>query len=530
MDSRFCYPRMLACLALFYCTHFSLAAQESEDVLFFDASANQTSTSEGGGAIWSFESNEWRWWLRGAKSVNISPDGGTVLYTYNGNLYSLGINETSGRKLIAEGPGNGQAPSHPKWSPLCDRISYVIEDTLYIAETDGSSAQSIYEWRNNWQYRDRDYAWSPDGERIVLVGSEKDAFGNVVRRSYKSGDYEVSNVGLNQLVVLDISSGLQTPLLLSEFIWGQSMENFRERANYYSPKWSPDGKKIAIEVYRVTNDFDGHNVNVVQNVAIIPAAGGSLEYVTDFPLLERDSLEVSHISAWPAAWSPDSSKLAYFYYRVSDLDNSGTYITDFENPPARINRFTSRYTQWITLNGNGAKFTVSVPDEVYKPEDIIEATIRIRSLEDEPVTIMLDDPILSVELDGVLMVDEEEVNLGPYVLSRENPTVEIKVLMLAESRDIVDIFASGTLTDSTGTEFILVDSETVVIEPLTTEIKITPEETGALSWRRSATRETPLFPRTNKKSGLIVSRFRLQLQIERAEKSRNWISSEVMTC
>jgi Tol biopolymer transport system component len=140
---------------------------------------------------------------------------------------------------------------HPDWSPDGQHVVFVVQQTerMWIAHLDGTGSTPITQCDTGGC----DYpAWSPDGTRIAFSRYEPGVEGPPSALSIQ---------------VLDLASGavstvvrLERPLLVDV------------------PRWSPDGAELVVGVDRF--DDDGYETGAT--IAIVPATGGPLRYLTDF--------------------------------------------------------------------------------------------------------------------------------------------------------------------------------------------------------------------------------------------------------
>jgi Tol biopolymer transport system component len=142
---------------------------------------------------------------------------------------------------------------HPDWSPDGQHVVFVVQQTerMWIAHLDGTPSTPI----TLCDTGGCDYpAWSPDGGRIAYSRYEPGVDGPPSALSIQ---------------VLDLASGdistvirLERPLLVDV------------------PRWSPDGTELVVGVDRF--DDDGYETGAA--IAVVPASGGELRYLTEFEL------------------------------------------------------------------------------------------------------------------------------------------------------------------------------------------------------------------------------------------------------
>lgn len=166
-----------------------------------------------------------------------------------GGIFVLRPDGTGATRLATDAlPG---VHKHPDWSPDGRRVVFIDDRTeqMWIAHLDGSPTTSVAAC----DAPGCDYpAWSPDGSKIAFS-------------RYEAGDF-VGPAAL-AILVLDVASGevdevvrLERPLLVD------------------APRWSPDGASLVVQVDRM--DDAGNETGAA--IAVVPASGGELRYLTDF--------------------------------------------------------------------------------------------------------------------------------------------------------------------------------------------------------------------------------------------------------
>src|SRR5882672_5749586 len=99
-------------------------------------------------------------------SVDLSPDGRTIVFDLFGDLYSLPV--TGGTALrLTSGPA---FDAQPRFSPDGKRIVFVSDrdgaDNIWMADADGRHLRAITRERNQSFVSP---GWSPDGKSIVVT-------------------------------------------------------------------------------------------------------------------------------------------------------------------------------------------------------------------------------------------------------------------------------------------------------------------------------------------------------------------------
>ncbi len=258
--------------------------------------------------------------------VSISPDGQRVVWIessvkndseYSHTVYVADLKSETPPQRV--GPGDPRAEfgtSTVTWSPDSKEFAYIVEigsvgqSELRIASADGSKSRSVATLKGGVNSP----RWSPDGRNIALLYSEA--------APAASGTDRVVNVGKEyqqqRLVLVDAKSGgvrLLSPadLFIYEYDWspenrqiaitaapccsgakGQGGDNwwtaelyrldvdsgnavsiFKPKLQIASPKWSPDGSRIAF-VGGLMSDF----IAPGGDLFVISAGGGEPRNVT----------------------------------------------------------------------------------------------------------------------------------------------------------------------------------------------------------------------------------------------------------
>ncbi|HEV8482417.1 MAG TPA: amidohydrolase family protein [Blastocatellia bacterium] len=230
-------------------------------------------------------------------SLDVSPDGQTIVFDLLGDIYTLPVSGGTARRII----GGLSFESQPKFSPDGKKIAFLSDrsgaENVWIADADGQNPKPLTKGRNQAFCSP---AWTPDGQ-YVIVSKSGDAIGTFHLFMYhKDGGTGVS-VGPPPPPPPQPGSGAppQPP-----------------QQNKLGAVASPDGRFI---YYGVRT--------------------GSFNYNAQFPIwqiarFDRDTSETATItnaqgSAMRPSLSPDGKKIVYATryelgtaLRVRDLDTS----------------------------------------------------------------------------------------------------------------------------------------------------------------------------------------------------------------
>jgi Tol biopolymer transport system component len=198
--------------------------------------------------------------------VGATAGGGRGLYVMNA--------DGSGKRLLVQEKAPVGSSGRPSWSPDGKRLVFVGSQissyALYVVRSDGSGLRRLAGEIGS------DPAWSPDGKRIALA----------------------SDVG--QLILIDLQ-GRVVDALTSE---GVCVE---------WPAWSPDGTRLAY-VASGSDCFGDSSI-----IRVVDADGGNDETLTHPPDGVYDEAP---------AWSPDGQQIAF---QRGDLALGDIYILDVES-------------------------------------------------------------------------------------------------------------------------------------------------------------------------------------------------------
>lgn len=172
------------------------------------------------------------------------------------------------------------------WAPDGQRFAFVNRDastplgSIWMANADGSGAAMLTDGGGTCPDGIFHPSWSPDGSKLAVIC------------------YPDPNGMEGSVATFDLATGAVDRLYT--VTWPEHLDG--------SPSWSPDGMSLAFAIlhWDPTDEFlDG------SLVAVIPAAGGTVDRITAFD---------TNMSG--PAWSPDGSELAMYSHDLGNMHTS----------------------------------------------------------------------------------------------------------------------------------------------------------------------------------------------------------------
>lgn len=232
-----------------------------------------------------------------------SPDGKRVLFDDGDSVFVANADGSSSQTLVPSARASSAV-----WSPDGSRVAFFalgpdVSTTLFVVDADGTNMRRLTD-ASFFAHRP---AWSPDGTRIAYVGG--------------GGDQNIA-VPQGTFIVVIGADGQSRPQALAP----------HDGTAGFDPVWSPDGKRIAFftgqgdrTVVRVV-DSDGGNERRLgrgfspawspngKRIAFARTTGDSTSVWTMTP----DGKHAKRITSGPrdslvgaTAWSPDGRRLAF---------------------------------------------------------------------------------------------------------------------------------------------------------------------------------------------------------------------------
>jgi len=258
----------------------------------------------------------------------ISPDGKSIVIVVSRQNFEEDRNDTELVLVdVATGAqrvltfGRKQA-GFPRWSPTGDRLAFLAvvpytrekkDDTtkredspqIFIMPMNGGDAKKITNAPNGVEQ----FAWRPDGKQIAYVTSDDPLNQKAIdghNDSFEVGDndYLATSATTPSHLWLVSTEGVETKRLTSGS-W-----SFSRTEPFASPSplsWTPDGNSVVITRQELPHSGD----NDLTTLQILNVETGELRKLTDHEKFEGYGI-----------FSPDGSRIAYWYPRDGDPENT----------------------------------------------------------------------------------------------------------------------------------------------------------------------------------------------------------------
>jgi dipeptidyl aminopeptidase/acylaminoacyl peptidase len=261
--------------------------------------------------------------LAGVSEVQISPDGTSIAYIrsfpnpgedrFDRVLVLRDLKTGGERPLTGSGRDGQRGISSPAWSPDGTRIAYLADEgtgkdarrQIFVMDMHGGAPRPISRAPRGVEQ----FAWRPDGTAIAYVapeppGNQSDLDNHLDGFVVGDQSYQDKAAPLrNRIWLLGADGASERQLTFGDF----SLPGAEPPGPPGAPiSWSPDGKSIAFT--RMPNDYDADSDRAV--VAVLDVASGKTTTLTSHGKYEGYGV-----------FSPDGSKIAYWYPLDGDLSN-----------------------------------------------------------------------------------------------------------------------------------------------------------------------------------------------------------------
>jgi len=245
--------------------------------------------------------------LRDVGAGRISPDGQWIAYTVTTTDSAKDKSDSDVWMVHWDGTrtirmaGSPEGESNPRWSPDNRYLSFVSGryeskgGQIWLLDRAGGEAVRLTELKGGVS----EYEWSPDGRRIALVSHDPDPDDGkadslrtrnpkpivIDRYAFKRDGDGYLDRRRDHVWIVDVGTRKAVQLTTGDF-------------DDRSPRWSPDGSRLAFVSERMDGDPDRFNNGDVFVVDAIPGA-------TPVKLTTWTGPDAGPV------WSPDGSQIAY---------------------------------------------------------------------------------------------------------------------------------------------------------------------------------------------------------------------------
>jgi dipeptidyl aminopeptidase/acylaminoacyl peptidase len=210
----------------------------------------------------------------------ISPDGQWVAYTVatidqkaNRRMSRIWIASADGTHPTVPFTSDSTSSTSPRWSPDGRFLAFLSareggHTQIWVLSRNGGEARRV----SNLENGASNFEWSPDGTRFVCLTrsgpppSKSSDVRHYMHIYYKFNDTGYFDEKRSHIAIIDVRTGAAKQITEGDG-W-----------NDLDPHWSPDSTRIAFVSNRTGKEFDlDHN----SDVWTIPAAGGALTKISD---------------------------------------------------------------------------------------------------------------------------------------------------------------------------------------------------------------------------------------------------------
>jgi len=275
--------------------------------------------------------------IKSISNPEISPDGNNIVYEVRAVDWKKNRYDTE-LWLSKRGDTPFQltnslenSSNNAKWSPNGKWIAFMTtvskKNQIHVIRADGGASFQVTNTKNNIS----SYAWSPAGNKIAFLQSE-DKSKEEKSRKEKYGGYAVEDeeYSLSQLWLADFDPAYLNQMLLPEQLEDSVLKAKRKAKLLIDSvdftitnfKWSPDGRKIAIQHQPdpLRNSFFKSDVSIYDlqsSTYKILVANPSFDGLVDWSPDGKSILYATHLSD-----STSNFYLNTYLFRIN-LDGSG---------------------------------------------------------------------------------------------------------------------------------------------------------------------------------------------------------------
>ncbi len=330
--------------------------------------------------------------LKGVSDAQISPDGRWVAYSVSEvdakddqHVTDLWMSNWDGKTTVRLTSSPRESESSPRWSPdgrwlafLSSRGDEHESDQLWLLSRQGGEASKLTDIKAGVS----DYAWSPDGARMVLVIEDGDSVETTSALAPSANAISDDAPDAAPARRDTASAKTEPPIVIDRFYFKEDITGYvrRKRKHLYlftladkklqlltpgehdeeQPVWSPDGQYLVFSSKQAGDDPDRHNN---WDLYVIQATVGAV------PRQLTTSTGPDGDPSWgPAAWSPDGRTIAYIqggpdsliYYagvRLAVIPWGGT------TAPTVLTPTLDRNPQQVTWSPDGKSIYAEIEDD-----------------------------------------------------------------------------------------------------------------------------------------------------------------------
>ncbi len=330
--------------------------------------------------------------LKGVSDAQISPDGRWVAYAVSEvdakddqHVTDLWMTNWDGKTTVRLTSSPRESESSPRWSPdgrwlafLSSRGDEHESDQLWLLSRQGGEASKLTDIKSGIE----DYAWSPDGTRLVLVIEDGDSVETTSALAPSASAIADDTTAAVPTKRDTASAKTEPPIVIDRFYFKEDITGYvrRKRKHLYlftladkklqlltpgehdeeQPAWSPDGQYLVFSSKQAGDDPDRHNN---WDLYVIQATVGAV------PRQLTTSTGPDGDPSWgPPAWSPDGRTIAYIqggpdsliYYagvRLAVIPWGGTAA------PTVLTPTLDRNPQHVTWSPDGKSLYAEIEDD-----------------------------------------------------------------------------------------------------------------------------------------------------------------------